>query len=150
MYLLDTNHCSLILLENSMIFDCVERVGESNISTTIVTVGELMFMAENSKYREQNLTRVEEFLADIRVYYVDEKTAKIYGQIKASLIKGFGPKEKTKRKTTKITQLGFDENDLWITAIAIRNKLTLVSADSDFPRIQRIINFSLENWLDKG
>jgi tRNA(fMet)-specific endonuclease VapC len=105
-------------------------------------------MAENSKYREQNLTRLDEFLADIRVYYVDEKTAKIYGQIKASLIKEFGPKQKSKRKTIKITQLGFDENDLWITSIAIRNQLTLVSADSDFPRINSIINFPLENWQD--
>jgi tRNA(fMet)-specific endonuclease VapC len=146
MYLLDTNHCSLILLKNQTISECIERVGENNIATTIITVGELTFMAENSQYREQNLTRVDEFLADIRVYYVDEKTAKIYGKIKGSLIKEFGPKQKSKRKTIKITQLGFDENDLWITSIAIRNQLTLVSADSDFPRINTIINFSLENW----
>ncbi len=147
MYLLDNNHCSLILLKNQKIFDSIRRVGESNISTTIITVGELTFMAENSKYREQNLIRVEEFLADIGVYYVDEKTANIYGKIKANLIKGFGPKQKTKRRNTKITQLGFDENDLWITAIAIRNQLTLVSADSDFTRIKAIIDFPLENWL---
>lgn len=150
MYLLDTNHCSLILIKNQIIFDCIKRVGETNIATTIITVGELTFMAENSKYREQNLTRLDEFLADIRVYYVDEKTAKIYGQIKANLIKEFGPKQKTKRQTTKITQLGFDENDLWITAISIRNQLTLVSADSDFPRIKTIIDFSLENWIDNN
>jgi tRNA(fMet)-specific endonuclease VapC len=150
MYLLDTNYCSLILLRDEIIVDYIRRVGENNIATTVITVGELTFMAENSKYREQNLTRLEEFLADIRVYHVDEKTAKIYGQVKASLIKEFGPKQKTKRKTTKITQLGFDENDLWITAIAIRNQLTLVSADSDFPRIKTMIDLSLENWLDKG
>jgi tRNA(fMet)-specific endonuclease VapC len=150
MYLLDTNHCSLILLENQTIFDCIRRVGETNIATTIITVGELTFMAENSHYREQNLTRLDEFLADIRIYYVDEKTAKIYGQIKGSLIKEFGPKQKSKRKTIKINQLGFDENDIWILAIAIRNQLTLVSADSDFPRIKTIINFPLENWRNNS
>ncbi|MCH2247592.1 MAG: type II toxin-antitoxin system VapC family toxin, partial [Crocosphaera sp.] len=106
MYLLDTNHCSLILLENSIIFDCVERVGESNISTTIVTVGELMFMAENSKYREQNLTRVEEFLADIRVYYVDEKTAKIYGQIKPEFLT-----KSAIAKHRSLTGSGFEQSD---------------------------------------
>ncbi|MDJ0846544.1 type II toxin-antitoxin system VapC family toxin [Crocosphaera sp.] len=150
MYLLDTNHCSLILLKNKTIFDGIRRVRESNIATTIITVGELTFMAENSKYREQNLIRLEEFLADIGVYYVDEKTAKIYGKIKAHLIKEFGPKQKTKRRNTKITQLGFDENDLWITAIAIRNQLTLVSGDSDFTRIKTIIDFPLENWLNEN
>lgn len=146
MYLLDTNHCSLILLNNHKILDEIENVGETNIATTMITIGELTFMAENSKYREDNLTRLDNFLADIRIYYADEPTAKIYGKIKAGLIREFGPKQKTKRKTTKITQLGFDENDIWIAAIAIRNQLTLVSADSDFFRIKTIMDFTLENW----
>ncbi|MBE9238866.1 type II toxin-antitoxin system VapC family toxin [Anabaena aphanizomenioides LEGE 00250] len=150
MYLLDTNHCSLIFLKNQTILDYIKEVGETNIATTIITVGELTYMAENSTYKERNLSRIDEFLADIRVYYVDEKTAKIYGQIKAGLINKFGPKQKTKRQTTKVTQLGFDENDLWITAIAIRNQLTLVSADTDFTRIKTVIDFSLENWRDNN
>ena len=149
MYLLDTNHCSLIFLENPTVLKHIEKVGEINISTTIITAGELIYMAENSIYREQNLMLLNDFLEDIRIYYVDEQTAKIYGRIKASLIKQFGPKQKTKRKTTKTTELGFDENDLWIAAIAIRNQLTLVSADTDFPRIKTVINFPLENWKDK-
>jgi tRNA(fMet)-specific endonuclease VapC len=148
MYLLDTNHCSLIFLKNQTIVNYIEEVGETNIATTIITVGELIYMAENSTYKEKNLSRIDEFLADIRVYYIDEKTAKIYGQIKAGLINQFGPKQKTKRQTTKVTQLGFDENDLWITAIAIRNQLTLVSADTDFIRIRTVIDFSVENWRD--
>ncbi len=150
MYLLDTNHCSLIFLKNQTILDYIKEVGETNIATTIITVGELIYMAENSTYKERNLSHIDEFLADIRVYYVDEKTAKIYGQIKAGLINKFGPKQKTKRQTTKVTQLGFDENDLWITAIAIRNQLTLVSADTDFTRIKTVIDFSLENWRDNN
>lgn len=148
MYLLDTNHCSLILLKNQSIFDTIRKVGEDNIATTIITVGELSFMAENSKYKQKNLAHLNEFLADIRVYYIDEKTANFYGEIKANLIKKFAPKQKSKRKTTKITQLGFDENDIWISAIAIHNQLTLVSADSDFTRIKSVIDFPLENWKD--
>jgi tRNA(fMet)-specific endonuclease VapC len=148
MYLLDTNHCSLILLQNSLILKQIKKVGEVNIATTIITVGELTFMAENSRNREENLSCINDFLEDIRFYFIDQKTAQIYGKIKADLLKEFGPKQKSKRKTTKITQLGFDENDIWIVAIAIRNQLTLVSADSDFLRIQAVINFSLENWRD--
>ena len=150
MYLLDTNHCSLIFLENPIILKRIEKVGETKIATSIITAGELIYMAENSTYREQNLTRLNEFLEDIRIYYIDEEIARIYGKIKAALIKEFGPKHKTKRKTTKTTELGFDENDLWIAATAIAHKLTLVSADTDFPRIQTVIDFSLENWRDNN
>lgn len=150
MYLLDTNHCSLILLKNQTILDYIEQVGETNIATTIITVGELTFMAEKSTYKEQNLIRINEFISDIIVYYLDEKTAKIYGKIKASLIKQFGPKQKSKRQKTNITQLGFDENDLWITAIALRNQLILVSADTDFIRIKTVVDFTLENWRNNN
>ncbi|MBK1990621.1 type II toxin-antitoxin system VapC family toxin [Sphaerospermopsis aphanizomenoides BCCUSP55] len=146
MYLLDTNHCSLIFLKNQNVLDYIQEVGEQNLATTIITVGELTYMAENSRYQAENLTRLEEFLADIKIYYIDDETAKIYGQIKSGLINKFGPKQKTKRQTTKISQLGFDENDVWIAAIGIRNQLTLVSADTDFIRIKTVINFSLENW----
>ena len=121
MYLLDTNHCSLIFLKNQPVLDYIQEVGETDIATTIITVGELTYMAENSSYKEENLTRIEQFIADIRIYYVDDVTAKIYGQIKAGLINKFGPKQKTKRQITKITELGFDENDIWIAAITFES-----------------------------
>jgi tRNA(fMet)-specific endonuclease VapC len=121
MYLLDTNHCSLIFLKNQTVLDYIQEVGETDIATTIITVGELTYMAENSSYKQENLTRIEQFIADIRIYYVDDLTAKIYGQIKAGLINKFGPKQKTKRQITKITELGFDENDIWIAAITFES-----------------------------
>lgn len=148
MYLFDTNHCSLILLDDSAIIHRIQAVGEPKIATTMITAGELVYMAENSTYRRENLSRIDQFLEDIRIYSIDENTAKIYGQIKAGLIREFGPKPKNKRKTTPTTALGFDENDLWIAAIAIRHQLTLVSADTDFPRIKTVIDFSLENWRE--
>jgi len=148
MYLLDTNHCSLLLLNDPAIIYRIQTVGEANIATTIITAGELVYMAKNSTYQRENLSRVDQFLEDIRIYYVDQKTAKSYGQIKAALIKEFGPKQKSKRKTIPTTALGFDENDLWIAAIAMRHELTLVSADTDFPRIKTVIDFSLENWRE--
>ncbi|SKB14237.1 PIN domain-containing protein [Planktothrix sp. PCC 11201] len=146
MYLLDTNHCSLILLNNQAVIQNIEQVGETNIATSIITAGELIYMAENSTNKDQNLTLINQFIEDIRVYYIDQETAKFYGQIKAALIKEFGPQQKTKRKTTKITELGFDENDLWIAAIVRRYHLTLVTSDSDFNRIKTVISFTLENW----
>lgn len=132
MYLLDTNHCSAIILGEPNVVRQVIEVGELNIATCVIVQGELTYMMENSAQREINLVRLAEFIEDIRIYRVTEDIATIYGQLKATLMKQFGPKEKTKRRKTKITELGFDENDLWIAAIAVQHNLTIVSADSDW------------------
>ncbi|MEC4819557.1 MAG: type II toxin-antitoxin system VapC family toxin, partial [Scytonema sp. PMC 1069.18] len=88
-----------------------------------------------------------EFIQDIRVYHITEETATIYGQIKAYLFYKFAPKDKNKQRKTKIVDLGFDENDIWIAAIALQNDLTVVSRDSDFLRIQQVRTFLLESWI---
>jgi hypothetical protein len=62
--------------------------------------------------------------------------------------KHFGPKDKKKRAATEIHKLGFSENDLWIAATAKRNNLTIVSADSDFKRMQEVLDISIESWYN--
>lgn len=147
MYLLDTNHCSAIILGEPNVIRRVNEVGVEDIATCVIVQGELTFMMEKSQHKETNLARLAEFLSDIRIYRVTEETATIYGQIKAALFNQFAPKDKNKRRKTKIVDLGFDENDIWITAIALQNNLTIVSRDSDFLRIQQVRTFSLESWV---
>ncbi|AUB43560.1 mvpA, tRNA (plasmid) [Nostoc flagelliforme CCNUN1] len=104
-------------------------------------------MMERSQQKETNIARLIEFLEDISIYRIDEYTADLYGQLKADLFNQFAPKEKSKRRKTKITDLGFGENDLWIAAIALQHNLTIVSADSDFQRIKEVKTLSVESWL---
>jgi tRNA(fMet)-specific endonuclease VapC len=147
MYLLDTNHCSRILQGHPSVIRKLEELSNKTISTCAVVYGELTFMAQKSQKKAENLCLIREFLKDIKVYPINNKTADIYGRLKASLLDHFGPKEKTKRRRADTVKLGFGENDLWIAAIAKQFELIVVSSDKDFERIREVENICLESWL---
>jgi tRNA(fMet)-specific endonuclease VapC len=147
MYLLDTNHCSRAILGDSAILSRLDSIENTLVATCVIVQGELIDMAERSQRRRNNLILVQNFFQGIYVYNIDGATATLYGQLKAELFKQFAPKEKSKRRKTKMTELGFDENDLWIAAIALQHNLTIVSADSDFQRIHQVKALSLESWV---
>ena len=147
MYLLDTNHCSRAILGDPNILSHLAAVDNTLVTTCVIVQGELIDMAERSQRRENNVALVQRFLQGIYIYNIDGTTATLYGQLKAALFKQFAPKEKSQRPKTKMTHLGFDENDLWIAASALQHNLTVVSADSDFQRIQQVRALSLESWV---
>ena len=69
MYLLDTNHCSAIILGERSIIRRVTEV-EMNVAICVIVQGELIYMMEKSAQKETNLARLAEFLADIRIYRI--------------------------------------------------------------------------------
>ncbi|PZV08815.1 MAG: PIN domain nuclease [Leptolyngbya sp.] len=146
MYLLDINHCSYLLRKESAVYSRAIAIGTENLAPCVIVQGELVFMAENSGQKQQNLTDVSDFLQYLRIYHIDEDTTMVYGHLKAALMNQFAPKEKSQRRRTKITDIGFDDNDLWIASIALQHNFTLVSADSDFQRIQSVCDLSIETW----
>ncbi|MBF2056200.1 MAG: type II toxin-antitoxin system VapC family toxin [Cyanobacterium sp. T60_A2020_053] len=147
MYLLDTNHCSAIIVGNLTVINYIQEANINNIGISVITQGELLYMGENSTKKIENLATIYDFLGDILIYSINSNVSAIYAQLKARIMSQFGPKEKKKRRQIKISDLGIGENDLWIASTAISNNLTLVSCDRDFIRIKQAWNFPLENWL---
>ena len=147
MYLLDTNHFSRLMLGDATIRQQIASVGEPNVAISIITQGEVLYMAYNSERRQRNLTLFQTYLADISIYGLNDAIADLYGQFKADLIRHFGPKERQKRRRTKIEAIGISDNDLWIACTALHHDLVVVSTDSDFHRMQEVRTFSLEAWL---
>jgi len=148
MYLLDTNHCSSIIFGNSAVIAKLNSITITNVAISAITVGELLYMAENSTSVIANLAIIEEFIEDMPVYDINSNTSRIYAELKAKVMDCFAPKEKNKRRKTRMHELGIGENDLWIASTAIQNSLTIVSVDRDFQRIQQAWDFPLENWHD--
>lgn len=147
MYLLDTNHFSRLIQGDQVIRRKIAEVGEQNVAVSIITAGEIYYMAYNSERQQENLRRVKLYLADIGIYSLNEPISELYGQFKADLIRRYGPKERQKRRKTKIEDIGVSDNDLWIACTALQYSLIVVSKDRDFPRMKQVRNFSLESWL---
>jgi tRNA(fMet)-specific endonuclease VapC len=127
--------------------DRLRSLGQVQLATSVIVAGELRFMAQNSEQKAANLIKINVFLRRINLYGIDKETTEIYGDFKSEIIKQFGPKEKSKRRTTKLTNIGIGENDLWIAATALRHSLIVVSCDSDFERMQQVREFSWESWI---
>lgn len=147
MYLLDTNHCSRILQGDSGVLQAILSRRNVGVALSVIVQGELLFMAENSDRRAENLDQVQTFLKMFDLYPINAEISQTYAQLKANVLNTFGSKDKAQRRKTRIQSLGFDDNDLWIAATALRYSLILVTADSDFTRIQQACNLQLESWI---
>lgn len=147
MYLLDTNHCSLLLDGHSGVAERLRRLDGAQVATCVIVQGELLYMVHHSTRETPNRSALDVFLRTVQILSIDDETADHYGRIKAALFRRFGPREKAKLRRTSLGQLGFTDNDLWIAAIAQRNGLIVVSSDGDFARIAEATPLAHESWL---
>jgi tRNA(fMet)-specific endonuclease VapC len=146
-HLLDTNHCSEIIMQNSALLDALLLHQQDELFTSAIVQGELIDMVARSQQKNANLRLVRQFLANIQVYPVTAEIADVYGSLKARIFDQFAPKDQNERRRFKLKDLGFGDNDLWIAATAVHHDVTLVSRDSDFTRLQAVISFALESWI---
>lgn len=148
MYLLDTTYCFRIIGGNPGVIQKIGNLGNVPVATCVIVRRELVFGAYKSARNRENLRLVKQFFddEDIEVYGIDKETTDIYGELKAAILTHFGSKEKARRRKAKTETLGFNENDLWIAAVAKRHGLTIVSEDGDFQRLKEVNDLKVEKW----
>lgn len=149
MYLLDTNHCSFIIVQKDV--NCIDKLTsilqETEIFINAIIYGELILMAEKSQQKTENLEIINLFTQSLtNIHPIDEETSKIYGQFHAEIIDNFAPKDKKEKRKFKIQDAGIHSNDLWIACTAIQYDLIIVSQDNDFKQMSKVRPLKLECW----
>jgi tRNA(fMet)-specific endonuclease VapC len=129
-YLLDTNICIYYFKGQFGLKEKIEQIGFQKFAISEITLAELIYGAEKSQKKEQNLKVVDDFADKITIIPI-LTSIRIYGKEKARL----------KTKGTIISDL-----DLFIGATSIVNEMILVTRNTrEFERLEGI---KLENWID--
>lgn len=148
MHILDTNHCSRLMDGHSGLREKMIAAEDQEFATCAIVQGELEYMAERSQQKAANLRKVRNFLKDLEIYPVDGAAAQVYGTIKSRLLAHFAPRQQSRRQKVELHEIGFQENDLWIAAVALDLGGVVISADRDFLRIKEAIpQLITDNWL---
>ncbi|TNF40307.1 MAG: type II toxin-antitoxin system VapC family toxin [Bacteroidetes bacterium] len=129
-YLLDTNICIYYFKGQFSLKEKIEEIGFQNVAISEITLAELIYGAEKSQRKEQNLKVVEDFADKITIIPI-LTSIRIYGKEKARL----------KTKGTIISDL-----DLFIGATSIVNDMILVTRNTR--EFERLKDIKLENWID--
>ena len=131
MYLLDTNIISYWLRGNPKVIDKIRKKSPADLSLSTITLGEIYYGIEKSpvKKKERHL-KIERIQSQLEIFPFDESAARKYGLIRVKL--------------EKLGQI-ISERDLQIAAIAIANKLCVVTHNTrEFRRVPRL---RVEDWV---
>jgi len=129
-YLLDTNICIHYFKGQFDLKDKIEKIGFQKFAISEITLAELIYGAEKSQKKLENIKVVENFAEKITIIPIFD-SIRIYGKEKARL----------KLKGTIMSDL-----DLFIGATAIVNDMILVTRN--VREFERMENIKIENWID--
>ncbi len=130
-YLLDTNICIHFLRGKYGLIEKFEQLGAENFTISEITLAELVFGAENSKYPQKNLDLIELFANQVVVLPIFSAIY-LYGKEKARL---------------RSRGLQISDFDLLIGCTAIENDLIMVT--ENLKEFQRISGIRIENWVNR-
>ncbi len=129
MILLDTDVCIEILRGNQKIIekriDCEERV-----TISFMTVAELFYGAERSKFKQKNINAIEEFLLSIDVINTDLEILKKFGEIKSNLYK---------------ENILLPDADILIASVTLTKCTKLITGNTK--HFNRFKNLTIDNWI---
>ncbi len=130
-YLLDTNICIHFFRGDYNLIDIIQKVGIENCAISEITLAELVFGAENSKYPKKNFQLIEAFSKQVAILPI------------LGAIPEYGKQKVRLRKKGKM----ISDFDLLIGTTAIANDLIMVTENTK--EFKRIENLKIENWIKR-
>jgi len=124
--LLDTNIIISLFAEEKSVLDSLNKA--EGVFVPSIVIGELNFGARKSTRVQENLERINIFVASNVILSCDAVTAFYYGRVK----------EELRQKGKPIP-----ENDIWVAAIALQYDLTLITRDEHFKEVAEL---TIESW----
>jgi len=124
--LLDTNIIISLFAEEKSVLDSLNKA--EGVFVPSIVIGELNFGARKSTRVQENLERINIFVASNVILSCDAVTAFYYGRVKEELRKKGKP---------------IPENDIWVAAIALQHDLTLITRDEHFKEVAEL---TIESW----
>jgi len=129
MILLDTDICIEILRGNKVVIEKRLRRDE-RVAICFMTVGELFYGAERSKYKLNNLNLVDEFILSIDIINTDFGILRKFGELKSSLYE---------------KNIMLPDADILIASTALTNCSKLITGN--IKHFNRFENLVVENWI---
>ena len=130
-YLLDTDICIYIQRERPpAVLRRFRKLKAGSLAISTITWGELCFGAAQSNQRAAVSAALEDFISLVPVLPLPAASGRTYGVVRAAL-------------ASHGTPIG--NNDLWIAAHALADRLVLVTNNErEFRRVPRL---KVENWV---
>jgi tRNA(fMet)-specific endonuclease VapC len=133
---------------------------DDTISIAAITRGEIEFgqyrtYSTDPDRRAEYLRFINNEFPRAMTISITEHTGPHYGELKAKLFEKYQPRSKKENHPERCidkmtgTELGIDENDLWIAALAIEHNLVLVTDDT-MNKIRSVSDrfLDVQNWTD--
>jgi len=130
-YYLDTNICIYFLKgKYESIRNRLQKSHPDEIKICSIVKAELLYGAEKSNKREDNLRKVSDFLFPFEIVAFDDNATKTYAKIRSEL-----------EKSGKI----IGPNDLLIASTVLEHDGVLVTHNSK--EFERVKNLHIEDWV---
>ena len=129
MILLDTDICIEILRGNNLVIEKRLRCDE-RVAICFMTVGELFYGAERSKYKLKNLNLVDEFILSIDIINTDFGILRKFGELKSNLYE---------------KNIMLPDADILIASTALTKCSKLITGN--IKHFNRFENLVVENWI---